>query len=238
MVSNIFKRYTAIVAVTVVVLVLSGCENGIPSSSKNTSSDISATSAVSILENESSSSSELMSDIEKPENKEVGLSPVYIQSEYISPFGSLVYCSDFATPEDIPGYMLLNWYREHINSTKEPSEIKNLYTKNGIDGYIYPSIDFEDYVMQYFDLSSEYMQNNPTFEYNSTHDGYVIIGGGRGEKVELQLDDTASISEKGDIIVIQAQLINSENTSKGVKELKIQTMPNGSFKFLSYISLE
>lgn len=165
------------------------------------------------------------------------LSPAYVQSEYILPFANLVYCSDFSTPEDIPGYMLLNWYREYINSTKDPNEIKKMYTKEGVDGFIYPALEFESYVKQHFDLTSEYMQSNLTFEYDSTHNGYTILGGGRGEEVELLLDDSASISEMDGVITIQAKLINSENTQKGVKELKIQTMPDGSFKYMSYITL-
>lgn len=179
-----------------------------------------------------------MNESEKPENEAAGLSPALIQSKYISPFGNLVYCSDFVTPKDISGHMLLNWYREYINSKKAPDERKRLYTKDGVDGYIYPAKEFESYVKRYFDLSSEDMQSSATFAYTSTHDGYVIIGGGRGEEIELLLDDTALISKQDDILVIQAQLVNSVNTSKGVKELKIRTTSDGSFKYLSYITLD
>ena len=173
---------------------------------------------------------EYTSDIVIGESDFVTYEDIEFASKLASSFGILHNVGLWDDAEDIPVNMYLAWYKDlRGSSTSSKEEFEQSILEKYPDGFVYHQKDFETFIQEYFDVSTEYLRSYDG--YHAEDELYHLEVGGTNLKYRVKLGKKYPKVE-GDIIYAYLQLSWSGNFDDTTyRTLVIQKTEDG-FKFL------
>lgn len=144
-----------------------------------------------------------------------------------SGFGILHNVGFWDNAEEIPVNMYLAWYNDRVNSSlSSKKEMEASILEKYTNGVVYPQADFETFVQEYFDVSTEYLRSYDG--YYEEDELYYLEGGGNNLKYSVKLANKPP-KKDGDIMYIPIELSMDGFTEH--RTLVIQKIEDG-FKYL------
>lgn len=161
-----------------------------------------------------------------------------INTEYLPLYGIMINCEDWSDANEIPVSMYFAWYRDYINSITSYEERLAQYKINSPKyqaGWAYPAEEFENFVLQHFDVDIEYLRNSNVFQ--PDENVYWLPAGGAIKNYQMKVASVDDFSVQEDLIVAMVSCsATGDFTDIIYKELKM-IPSSGQIKFISCCSI-
>lgn len=152
----------------------------------------------------------------------------------------MINCDDWNSADEIQVCMCYAWYRDYINSTITPKERLERYgldfDKNSPD-WAYPAEEFESYVTQYFDVSTEYLRNNDNI-YQADKNVYRLSGGGTNIAYGTKVESKEDVDIKDGYLTICVSCSLLGNFSDTICKILTADVSDEKIKFKSCVTVQ
>ncbi len=206
-----------------VLIMLTACSNEIPEQE-------------SVLKPETEQS-EIQSEVENPVSEELFLK---IKDEYVPYYGMIINCDSVRDAYDIPTYMYMAWWYEHLIEEVPEEERYEKYSVEGVKGFCCPIDEYEATVTKYFNVDAEYLRGGD--EYLPEKGVYAITGvtGRFLYNYIISLENIEDLTVDGDIAVAKLTCYSSfdlENIDPVYGNLYLD-ISGEDFKYLRFAFLD
>ena len=152
-------------------------------------------------------------------------------TKYLPLFGNLINCDDWDNAQEIPVYMYCDWYRDHINSITTYEERIERYKINDFSGWAFPAEEFENYVKQYFSVSTEYLrENNEVYLANKQ---VYLVGGGSNISYRTKVESDEDIQMNEETLIIRVACSFFGDFSDTIYKILVIDTSGGKINFVS-----